>query len=179
MFPYQIIVVICSKCQEVAPWFSLNLHIQFSPFLNTTEKISPLLSLESPLTVYSRKLWIQTLHLWIVKGNSKLNLSVSIIFCLSAFLEVLDFFSHFYVRGQPFNSCGEGGWVILEKISCKRLSEEKNCMQHKCNRKLMGKKGQQISCPPDCYRKKILDDQKSPTPPSPSRVKWSAPKWRA
>ena len=28
----------------------------------------------------------------------------------------------------------------LLKISCKRLSEEKNCMQHKCNRKLMEKK---------------------------------------
>ena len=25
----------------------------------------------------------------------------------------------------------EGGWVILKKISCKRLLEEKNCMQHK------------------------------------------------
>ena len=42
------------------------------------------------------------------------------------------------------------GWVILKKISCKRLLEEKNCMQHKCNRKLMGKKGKKISCPPDC-----------------------------
>ena len=29
-----------------------------------------------------------------------------------------------------------------KKISRKRLSEEKNCMQHKCNRKLMGKKGE-------------------------------------
>ena len=36
---------------------------------------------------------------------------------------------------------GGGGWVILKKISCKGLSEEKNCMEHKCNRKLMGKKG--------------------------------------
>ena len=35
---------------------------------------------------------------------------------------------------------GEGG-VSLKKISCKRLSEEKNCMEHKCNRKLIGKKG--------------------------------------
>ena len=31
--------------------------------------------------------------------------------------------------------------MILKKISCKRLSEEKNCMQHKYNRKLMAKKG--------------------------------------
>ena len=38
---------------------------------------------------------------------------------------------------------GEGGW-FWKKISCKRLSEEKNCMQHKCNRKLMGKKGKKI-----------------------------------
>ena len=53
----------------------------------------------------------------------------------------------------------------------------KNCMRHKCNRKLMGKKGKKISCPPVCQKKKILDDQKSPTPPPPpSRVKWSAPK---
>ena len=37
-----------------------------------------------------------------------------------------------------------------KKNSCKRLSEEKNCMQHKCNRKLTGKKGKTISCPPDC-----------------------------
>ena len=51
----------------------------------------------------------------------------------------------------------------LLKISCRRLSEEKNCMQHKCNKELKGKKGKKISCPPDA-RKKILDDQKSPTP---------------
>ena len=36
----------------------------------------------------------------------------------------------YLLRGRPFNNS-----------SCKRLSEEKNCMQHKCNRKLMGKKG--------------------------------------
>ena len=35
---------------------------------------------------------------------------------------------------------GGGGWVIFKKISCKLLSE-KNCVQHKCNRKLMEKKG--------------------------------------
>ena len=34
-----------------------------------------------------------------------------------------------------------------KKNSLQRLSEEKNCMQHKYNRNLMGKK---ISCPPDC-----------------------------
>ena len=50
---------------------------------------------------------------------------------------------------------------------------EKNCMQHKCNRKLMGEKGKKYPAH-QIARKKILDDQKSPTPP-PSRVKWSAP----
>ena len=36
---------------------------------------------------------------------------------------------------------GGGGGRFWKKISCERLSEESNCMQHKCNRKLMGKKG--------------------------------------
>ena len=55
-----------------------------------------------------------------------------------------------------------------KKNSCKRLLEEKNCMQHKCNRKLMGKKGKNI-LPTRMLEKKILDDQKSPmpTPPPP------------
>ena len=48
-----------------------------------------------------------------------------------------------------------------KKNSCKRLLEEKNCMQHKCNRKLMGKKGKNI-LPTRMLEKKILDDQKSP-----------------
>ena len=52
-----------------------------------------------------------------------------------------------------------------KKISCKRLSEEKNCMQHKCMRKLMGKKGKKYPAH-QIARKKILDDQKSPTPAS-------------
>ena len=49
----------------------------------------------------------------------------------------------------------EGGGVsdFEKKNSCKRLSEEKNCMQHKCNRKLVGKKGKKVSCPPDCSKK--------------------------
>ena len=46
-------------------------------------------------------------------------------------------------------------------------------MQHKCNRKLMGKKGKKISCPPDCQKKKFL--MTSNHPPTPSKVKWSAP----
>ena len=63
------------------------------------------------------------------------------------------------IRGWPFNSWGGGGW-FWKKISCKRLSEEKNCMQHKCNRKLMGKKGKKYPAH-QIARKKILDDQKS------------------
>ena len=55
-----------------------------------------------------------------------------------------------------------GGW-FWKKISCKRLSEEKNCMQHKCYRELMGKKGKKISLMTRNH------------PPPPSRVKWSAP----
>ena len=58
---------------------------------------------------------------------------------------------------------GGGGW-FWKKISCKRLSEEKNCMQHKCNKELMGKKGKKNILPTILLEKKILDDQKSPTP---------------
>ena len=39
---------------------------------------------------------------------------------------------HTTLRGRPFNSWGGGGW-FRKKISCKPLSEEKNCMQHKWN----------------------------------------------
>ena len=56
-----------------------------------------------------------------------------------------------------------------KKYSCKRLSEEKNYMQHKCNRKLVGKKGEKYPAH-QIARKKILGDQKSPPLP-PSRVK--------
>ena len=59
--------------------------------------------------------------------------------------------------------CASGGW-FWKKISCKRLSEEKNCMQHKCNRELMGKKGKKNILPTILLEKKILDDQKSLTP---------------
>ena len=48
-------------------------------------------------------------------------------------------------------------------------------MQHKCNRKLMGKKNRKKYPSQEIARKKIFDDQKS-LPPPPSRVKWSAPK---
>ena len=55
-----------------------------------------------------------------------------------------------------------------KKISCKCLSEEQNCVQHKCNRKLMGKKGKKYPA------HQILMTKNHP--PLPSRVKWSAPK---
>ena len=86
-------------------------------------------------------------------SSSKLNPSLSIIFCLWAFLEVSQgylFFLIFMLGVNHLTLQGGGGGWFWKKISCKRLSEEKNCMQHKCNRKLMGKKGEQISCSPDC-----------------------------
>ena len=52
------------------------------------------------------------------------------------------------------------------------MSEEKNCMQHKCNRKLMVKKGKNI-LPTRLLEKKVLMIRNHP--PYPSRVKWSAP----
>ena len=70
------------------------------------------------------------------------------------------------IRGQPFNSWGGGGgggW-FWKKISCKPLSEEKNCMQHKCNRKLKGKKREKNILSTRLLDK-IIDDQKSPPPP--------------
>ena len=47
---------------------------------------------------------------------------------------------HARLRGRPFNSWG-GRWVILKKNFLQALVERKKCMQHKCNRELMGKKG--------------------------------------
>ena len=58
-----------------------------------------------------------------------------------------------------------------KKISSKRLLEEKNCMQHKCNRKLMGKKGKK------CPAHQIARNKNSwwpeithPTPPPPQEL---------
>ena len=42
-------------------------------------------------------------------------------------------------------------------------------MQHKCNRKLMGKKGEKYPAH-QIARKNILDDQKSPPPPPPQEL---------
>ena len=68
------------------------------------------------------------------------------------------------LRGRPFNSWDGGGVGDFEKKIPASACGKKNAarMQHKCNKKLMGKKGKKISCPP--ARKKNLDDQKSPTP---------------
>ena len=55
------------------------------------------------------------------------------------------------------------GWVILKKNFLQALVGRKNCMQHKCNRELVGKKGKKYPAH-HIARKKILDDQKSPTP---------------
>ena len=57
-----------------------------------------------------------------------------------------------------------GWWVILKKISCKRLSEEKNCMQHKCNRKLMGKKGKKYPAHQIARKKFLMPEIAHPTP---------------
>ena len=56
-----------------------------------------------------------------------------------------------------------GGWVILKKNFLQALVGRKNCMQHTCNRELMGKKGKNI-LPTRLLETEILDDQKSPTP---------------
>ena len=70
---------------------------------------------------------------------------------------------------------GGGGW-FWKRISCKSLSEEKIACSTNVIESLWGKKGKKTSCPPTrLLEQKILDDQKSPTPPPPSRVKWSAP----
>ena len=71
-----------------------------------------------------------------------------------------------WVRGRPFNSW-EGGW-FWKKISCKRLTEENNCMQHKCNRKPMGKKGKNI--PPTRLLEKKNSWWPEITHPSPQEV---------
>ena len=56
--------------------------------------------------------------------------------------------------------------MILKKISCKRLSEEKNSLQQKCNRNLIGKKREKNILPTGLLeKKKTLDDQKSTTTP--------------
>ena len=68
-------------------------------------------------------------------------------------------FSHFYVRGRPFNYWGEGGW-FWKNISCKRLSEEKIACSTSVIESLREKKGKNI-LPTRLLEKKILYDQKS------------------
>ena len=55
--------------------------------------------------------------------------------------------------------------MILKKISWKRLSEEKNCMQHKCNRKLMGKKGKKYPAHQIAIEKKLTRNHPHSPPP--------------
>ena len=72
-------------------------------------------------------------------------------------------FSSSNLRGRPFNSWG-GGW-FWQKISCKRWAEEKNCMQHKCNSKLMRKKrGKNILPTRLPEKKKFLMTRNHPPP---------------
>ena len=49
---------------------------------------------------------------------------------------------------------------MKKKFPASACRKKKNCMEHKCNRKLMGKKGKNI-LPTRLLAKKILDDQKS------------------
>ena len=64
---------------------------------------------------------------------------------------------------------GGGGGVSLKKISCKGLSEEKNCMEHKCNRKLIGKKGKKYPAHQIASKKKFLMTKNHPPPPPPAQ----------
>ena len=55
------------------------------------------------------------------------------------------------VRADHLTLDGGGGeWVILKKNFPQALVGRKKCVHHKCSRMLMGKKGEKISCPPDC-----------------------------
>ena len=135
------------------------------------------------IPLYSRKLWIQTLHSWIVKGNSKLNPSVSIIFCLSAFMEngqdylsVLIFMQgadHLTLEG------GRGRLILEKKFSASACREKKIACSKNVIESLWEKKGKNI-LPTRLLEKKFLMSRNQPPPaPSPSRFKWSVPKWRA
>ena len=59
---------------------------------------------------------------------------------------------------------GGGGW-FWKKIPRKRLSEGKNCMQHKCNRKLMGKKGKKHLAHHIARKKFSMTRNDPPLPP--------------
>ena len=110
---------------------------------------------------------MQTLHSWIVKGNSKLNPSVSIIFCLSAFLEngqdylsVLIFMQgadHLTLEG------GRGRVILKKKFSASACREKKIACSKNVIESLWEKKGKNI-LPTRLLEKKILDEQKSTTP---------------
>ena len=78
--------------------------------------------------------------------------------------ETIDTVQEYTYLGAGYLTFDRGGGVgDFEKRFPASACRKKKCMQHKCNRKLMGKKGKKY---PDhqIARKKILDDQKSPTP---------------
>ena len=66
------------------------------------------------------------------------------------------------------------------KVDPPSSMEDRGCMQKiACSTNViesLWEKREKNILPTSLLEKKILDDQKSPTPPSPSRVKWSAPK---
>ena len=70
-------------------------------------------------------------------------------------------------RGRPLTLEGGVGGVgdFEKKNSRKRLSEGKNCMQHKCNRKLMGKKGKKNILPTTLLEKKFFMTRNDPPLP--------------
>ena len=122
---------------------------------------------------------MQTLHSWIVKGNSKLNPSVSIIFCLSAFLENgQDYLSVLiFMQGADHLTLEAGrGRVILKKKFLQALVRRKklHAAQIYVIESLWQKKGGKYPAH-QIAKKNILDNQNH-QPSSPSRVKWSAPK---
>ena len=65
-----------------------------------------------------------------------------------------------FVRDRPFK----------KKKKEKILSEEKNCMQHKCNRKLMGKKREKNILPTRLLETKFLMTRNHPSPPPPKEL---------
>ena len=105
---------------------------------------------------------------WIVEGNSKLNPSISIIFCLSAFLEVgQDYlFVLIFMQGADHLTLEGGrGWVILKKKNSASACREKNIACSKNVIESLWKKREKNILPTILVEKKVLDEQKSTTPP--------------
>ena len=60
--------------------------------------------------------------------------------------------------------------MILKKNFLQALVGRKNCMQHKCNRKLMGKKGNKYPAHQIAIGKKFLMTRNHPHPPPPQEL---------